>query len=114
MKKCLVVVNSVLTFPFVYILICALLSSIADALHWGGLLNGEIAGTLLGTPLILAYVFLPEVGPILFPLLTAFSAFSIWKTWPQCRVLLGSYLVIFLFYDVFIIWWRATGQHVEF
>lgn len=115
MKKWLVTVNSVLAFPFVYTLVCALLSSIADALHWGGLLNGDIMGALVGAPLFLAYVCLPDFGPVLLSLLTFFSAFSLWKIWPQRRVLLMVYLLVFLLYDVYVIWWYATGQkmHLE-
>lgn len=114
MKKWLVVVNSILAVPFIYILFCTLLDWVLDTAHLGGMMNGDIAGFFLDTPMILAYVFLPEVGPILFPLLTAFTSFLIWRFWPQWRILLGCNLLVFLLYDIYLVWWYATGQHVEF
>ena len=112
MKKWLVVANSVLAFPFLYILTGALLSWAADAVHLGG----EIVGFLFGAPLMLAYVLLPDFGPILIPLLAAFTVFSIWKIWPERRILLGCYLAVFFLYGGYVVWWHATGQkvHLEF
>jgi hypothetical protein len=113
MKKGMVIANTILAFPFIYILFCALLSWIAAALHLGGELNGEITDLLVSAPLILAYVFLPDVGPVLLPLLTALTSFSIWKFWPQRRILLGCYLMVSLLYDAYLVWWYATGQKVH-
>jgi hypothetical protein len=112
-KKWLFVANSVLVFPFAYILLGALLNEIGDALHMGWLMNGDFMGALIGTPMILAYVCLPDFGPFLLPLLTALGAFSLWKIWPHRRVLLMGYLLVYLLYDIYLVWWYATGQRVH-
>lgn len=110
MKKWLPVINSVLAIPFSYVLICVLLAYVADLVHWGGMLEGEVTGPLFGLPMIVAYVLLPKGGIFLLPLLTAFVSFSTWKIWPEKRILLGCYLLVFLLYDGYLVWWYATGQ----
>ncbi len=116
MKKWIMAANSILVFPFFYVLLGASLSWVADTLHLGGLMDNGVMGFLFGAPMILAYVLLPDAGLILLPVLTAFAAFSMWKIWPErCGFLVG-YLLVFLLYDAYLVWWYSTGQkvHLEF
>jgi hypothetical protein len=75
----------------------------------------ELIDLFFGVPFFMAYYYVPLLGVFFLPLLTAFNIISLFgaKTKKE-KILLGLYLLVFLVFDVYIIWWYWTGQKFDF
>lgn len=107
----LILINTLLMIPFIFVLLCLLLTIGINAVGLGGIMNLDKFGSFVGIPVLLAYYYFPSWGLYLMPFCTAFNIFSLFKTdLAKGRILLVFYLLILLIYDAYLIWWYWSGQ----